>query len=142
MIIDVDKPFPEEWKDKKSISVEEYREFLSVKPKQSKYKARKVMVDGILFDSQKEANRYCELSWMKNNGILEDFELQPVFILQEKFKKDGVTHRQIKYIADFKVIYPDGRVEVEDVKGYQTTDFKIKRKMFEVKFPELTLKLL
>ena len=54
------------------------------------------------------------------------------------FKKDGKTIREISYIADF-VYEQGGKIIVEDVKGMQTKEFKLKRKMFEYQFPELTL---
>ena len=105
----------------------------------------KVEIDGIKFMSPGEAERYLELQIRQMKG--ENFELflQPKFELQPKFRKNGVLIRPIAYIADFKIIHGDGRVEIEDVKGwggYTTPDFKLKRKMFEFKYPELSLILL
>ena len=51
------------------------------------------------------------------------------------------TVRPITYRADFRVTYVDGHQEIEDVKGMETEIFKIKRKMFEYKYPNLTLKV-
>ena len=113
------------------------KNFLKGKP--SKYRARKTEVDGIKFASQKEANYYCELKIRKRAGEIRDFELQPVFILQPAFEKNGQKYREIKYIADFKVIYTDGRVEIIDTKGYLTKDFLLKRKLFEYRYPALEL---
>ena len=67
-------------------------------------------------------------------------QLQPRFLLQESFKKNGKTFRKIEYIADF-MYEEDGKVIVEDVKGMKTDVFKLKRKLFEYKYPDLTLKL-
>jgi hypothetical protein len=39
------------------------------------------------------------------------------------------------YIADFKVYLNDGSIQIIDVKGFETPDFKIKRKLFEAKYP-------
>ena len=45
--------------------------------KVSKYRNRKTLVDGIQFDSQKEANRYQELILMERAGLIRSIELQP-----------------------------------------------------------------
>lgn len=106
----------------------------------AKYKAKKATVDGIEFDSKAEAKYYLYLKELEEKGEIISFHLQPEFVLQEAFEKDGKKFREIKYIADFKVHYKDGTVEVIDVKGYETPDFKIKRKLFEKKYPyNLTL---
>lgn len=107
----------------------------------AKYGNKKVEVDGITFDSKIEARYYQYLKQLKKQGIVKDFELQPKFILLERFKKNGKTFRSIEYIADFKVEYPNGYVEVVDIKGMETKDFKIKRKLFEYRYPA-TLKVL
>lgn len=73
---------------------------------------------------------------------MTDIQLQPSFLLQEKFRKNGKLYREITYKADFKVTYADGHVEIIDVKGMVTKDFAIKRKVFEYKYPELRLLLM
>ena len=100
----------------------------------SKYKSKKVTVDGIEFHSKAEAKYYEQLKWMKANKQIKDFELQPRYLLQESFKKNGKTFRKIEYIADFKVIKPDGSIEVIDIKGQPNETFPIKRKLFERKY--------
>lgn len=107
-----------------------------------KYKAKKTEEDGILFDSKLEANRYLYWKEQKKLGLIKDFEMQKVFILQEGFKKNGKTHRPITYVCDFYIIYNNGRVEVEDTKGQLTEVFRIKHKMFEYRYPEYVLKLI
>lgn len=112
--------------------------------KQSKYKNKKVSVNGKVFDSKKEANRYCELIQMQQAGLIKDLETQKKFILLDTFKKNGKTYRQISYYADF--VYFDiyaKKTIVEDVKAskYFTTDvYKLKKKLFEYKYPDLTIK--
>ena len=64
--------------------------------------------------------------------------LQPKYLLQEPFTKKGKKYRAIHYIADFEYIL-DGEMVVQDVKGMKTDVFKIKHKMFEYNYPELTL---
>ncbi|NLZ69228.1 MAG: DUF1064 domain-containing protein, partial [Spirochaetales bacterium] len=105
------------------------------KPKKSKYNNKITYVDGIRFDSKREADYYKELLLLKRSGEVKEIELQPKFTLLEAFRKNGVAHRSITYKADFKVTYKDNRVEIIDVKGVETQAFKIKRKLFEHRFP-------
>ena len=96
-----------------------------------KYSNKKTISDGIKFDSRAEARRYKELVLAQKAGIIRDLELQPEFLLQDKFKYNGKTERAVKYIADFKYFdVSKGVYVVEDVKGVQTEVFKIKRKLF------------
>ena len=46
---------------------------------------------------------------------------------------DGIG-RAVTYRADFEVYYTDGRVEVVDIKGFPTPEFKIKAKMFMFRY--------
>lgn len=106
----------------------------------SKYKNNKVIVDGITFDSQLEANRYCELKLLYKAGEISQLRLQPEFELIPAFKKNGKSFRKTIYRADF--MYLDnrsGKYIVEDTKGFKTDVYKIKRKLFEFKFPDLTI---
>ena len=103
----------------------------------SKYNARKTIIDGIKFDSKKEARRYKELKLLEKAGEIKDLQLQPRFTLQEKFKYQGKTERKIEYIADFQ--YEDirtGQMIVEDTKGYRTDVYKLKRKLFLKRYSE------
>jgi hypothetical protein len=98
--------------------------------------------EGIKFDSMAEAEYYLLQRMRLRQGIIKGLELQPKFTLQEKLIKDGVTHRAITYIADFKIFNNDGTVWIVDIKGFETKDFRLKRKLFEAKYPELTLRLI
>ena len=106
----------------------------------SKYGNKKVLIDGIKFDSMAEGRRYKELKLMQRAGIIKELELQPRFLLQESFKKNGKTYRKIEYSADFRYI-ENGKIIVEDVKGKETEVFKLKHKLFEYKYKDLELKL-
>jgi hypothetical protein len=102
----------------------------------------KIEIDGIKFASPGEAERYLELCIRVLNGENIEFFLQEKFEIQPKFRKHGVLFRPIAYIADFKVIHGDGHIDIEDVKGwggYTTDIYKIKRKLFEYRYPDLTL---
>lgn len=90
----------------------------------SKYGARKTIIDGITFDSKKEAARYKELKLMERGGLIQGLVLQQAFELVPKQPGE----RAVKYIADF-VYWEDGKPVVEDVKGKRTRDYIIKRKL-------------
>lgn len=106
----------------------------------SKYHSKKVIVDGIEFMSKKEAERYYELKLLEMAGAIKDLKLQQQFVLQPPFKKNGKTIRAITYIADFTYFDLERmRNVVEDVKGYKTDVYTLKKKMFEYKYPDLTI---
>ena len=106
----------------------------------TKYKNKKVVIDGYKFDSKKEAIRYEQLKLLKKARLIKNLELQKTFELQPSFKKNGKTYRKITYKADF--YYYDNQLKkyvVEDTKGFRTETYKIKKKMFEYVYPELEL---
>ena len=103
------------------------------KQMRNKYRAKKTTIDGITFDSRKEAMRYQELKLLEKAKVIKDLKLQPKFELQESFRREGETYRAITYIADFMYIdCATGKTVVEDVKskGTVTQVYQIKKKMF------------
>lgn len=108
----------------------------------SKYGAKKTVIDEITFDSKAESQFYMHLKQLQSAGVVSGFEMQVPFILQEGFDhptrkiKSGKPSRvpAIKYVTDFVVTYADGSEKVIDVKGVQTTDFKLKARMFVKKY--------
>lgn len=106
----------------------------------SKYFNQKTTIDGYKFDSKAEGRRYKELKILEKTGIIKNLELQPRYLLQNSFKKGKKTHRKIEYVADFRYI-EKGKIVVEDVKGKETDVFKIKRKLFEYKYPDIIFKI-
>lgn len=103
--------------------------------KKSKYGNKKVLIDGIKFDSKKEANRYLELQLMEDTDYITDLELQKKFELIPSYEINGRKIRAMNYMCDF--YYFDlmtGKYIVEDVKGYRTEIYKLKKKMFEYKY--------
>lgn len=92
----------------------------------SKYHAEKVTINGIRFDSKKEANRYRQLRIMERAGTISGLQLQVPFVLIPK----NSNGREIRYIADF-VYTQDGQQVVEDVKGFKTAVYKLKRRMMK-----------
>lgn len=94
----------------------------------NKYNAKKTEIDGIQFDSAKEAKRYIKLRDMEKAGKIQGLRLQVPFELLPSFECDGVKYRGMKYIADF-VYYRDGVRVVEDVKGVKTPEYRMKKKL-------------
>lgn len=95
----------------------------------AKYGNRKVIRDGIEFDSVKECQRYCELKLMQRAGLISDLQMQVSFELIPSQRIAGkVVERACSYIADF-VYQQDGQKVVEDTKGFKTPEYIIKRKL-------------
>lgn len=99
------------------------------------HRAKTTTVDGIKFASLGEARRYQELKLLKQAHIIKDFNIQPEFELIPTYKDEyGKTVRKKKYVGDFLVYYPDGRIVCEDVKGdILTPEFKVKWDLFGFK---------
>ena len=105
-------------------SVEDYKNYTDRNYKKAKYRANKTSVDGHTFDSQKEAEYYCELKNRLKANDIKGFCLQPTFILAAG----------LKYKADFIVFHKDNSTEVIDVKRFKTKEYIAKKKVFEDKF--------
>ena len=110
----------------------------------SKYHAKKTAIDGITFDSRKEAGRYRELKLLERAGEISELELQKRYELipalyetYERYGKRGqrlqdgrrCVQKAVVYVADF--CYKDkwGNEIVEDAKGVRTKEYVIKRKL-------------
>ena len=100
--------------------------------KYNKYNPKKTEFMGYKFDSKWEAERYGQLASMQMAGVVEDLERQV------KFDIIVNDHKICKYIADFVYILTHENVKkekiIEDAKGVQTTDFKIKKKLMKAVF--------
>ena len=109
----------------------------------NKYGSRKIIKDGLTFDSRKEYRRYCELRLLEKAGQITNLKLQVPFELLpaqcETFERYGKKGQRLKdgqrciekavvYRADF-VYQENGKIVVEDTKGFKTKDYILKRKM-------------
>lgn len=107
----------------------------------SKYRAKKVVVDGITFDSKKEGMYYLKLKEMEKKGEISNLRLQVPYELLPALYHDEVVHlktkdkvvrklvqRAVHYVADF-VYEKDGKDIVVDTKGMRLSDYKLKKKM-------------
>lgn len=97
-----------------------------------KYRNTPTTIDGIRFDSKAEASRYSELKNIKATGKILWFTRQPSFLLP-----GGVRYR-----PDFMVCDCTGILWVEDVKGVETTEFQIKKKLWEETYPGFELRVI
>lgn len=88
----------------------------------SKYSAKPTIVDGIRFASKAEARRFCELKALEQGRVIEGLELQPRFPL--------IVNSSLvcTYVGDFRYM-EKGKSVVEDVKGFRTPEYAIKRKL-------------
>ena len=123
----------------------------------SKYKAVKTTIDGITFDSKKEAKRYTELKLLEKAGHITHLELQPEYQITINGAKI------CKYKADFRYFtvrqenneqYYNSKGEwqtptmtgdkegqiVEDVKGFKTPIYRLKKKLVEASYPGTQIK--
>ena len=99
----------------------------------NKYHNKKIVVNGKKFDSKKEAERYKVLKMLENANIISNLSMQVPFELVPRQKNE----RAVKYIADFMYVETaTGKIIVEDVKGYRTDVYKIKRKLFKWRYPD------
>ena len=115
-------------------------------PRRSKYGAKKINIDGEIFDSKREAKRWQELKLREDLGLISDLRRQVKYVLvpaqrepdtvgaRGGIHRGKLIEREVSYYADF--VYTDsktGELVVEDVKGYKGGGayelFKIKRKM-------------
>ena len=95
----------------------------------NKYHAKKCECDGEVFDSLKEMHRYQVLKLLEKKGEIQNLQRQVKYILIPSQRIDGkVVERECSYVADY-VYEENGQTVVEDVKGFRTDAYRIKRKM-------------
>ena len=100
---------------------------LTSAPKQSKYRNVKTEYNGKVYDSKLEAAAAAHLDNLIRQGYVRFWRGQV------QFRLPG----DLVYVADFHVVYEKGASRVIDMKGFQTKEFKIKRKLFELDFGPL-----
>ena len=120
-----------------------------------KYHNRKIEINGIRFDSRKEAKRYVQLMHAMRVGAIRDLRLQVDFTIQEAYTDwHGKRIRAIRYRADFaynltgllpfgisaedrdvwsRYIMSGTETVIEDVKGVKTQAYKMKEKLMAKK---------
>jgi len=99
----------------------------------NKYHAKKTVYDGITFDYKKEADRYAELKLLERGHVITDLRRQVCYIIAPACTVDGVKFSTEYYIADF-VYHKGGKLVVEDVNGYRTNEYKLKRHLMALNY--------
>lgn len=95
----------------------------------SKYHSVKITYDGITFDSKKEYFRYLELKALEKGRVISDLRMQVKHTLIPPQRDENGKHIfPVYYYADFEYVQ-DGKKVVEDVKGFKTKDYIIKKKL-------------
>jgi len=102
--------------------------------KPSKFKNIKVRTKAGKFDSKRELKEYERLLALKKIGVVKSIERQVRFLLLDTARSQTTTYRKRFYIADFVVVYDDGRKEIIDVKGFRTEMYRIKKHLFFIKY--------
>ena len=92
-------------------------------PRINKYRNSITEVDGIKFHSKLESTRYLQLKLLKAAGMITEFYIQQTYCLEVN------GHHICRYIADFAVEWKNGHTTVEDTKGVETPEFRIKKKL-------------
>lgn len=113
-----------------NLSLQEYRDTLPKFSQRSKYGNKRTTVDGIKFDSKKEADRYGSLKLLERHGAISNLELQPEYHFRHKGKL------LMTYRPDFRYV-EDGALVIEDVKSEGTRGnrvYAIKKKAMLIWF--------
>ena len=102
----------------------------------TKYKAIRTELNGITFASKREAARYVELLLMERQGVIDRLELQPSY-------ECTVQGRNVcRYVADFRYFCrARNRWVTEDIKGFETPVFKLKKKLVEALYYPLKIEV-
>lgn len=105
----------------------------------TKYHSRKTEVNGILFDSKLEAERYQQLMLLQKAGEITGLQLQVEFQIFKGYVNPdtGEKTKSVTYVADFVYIEVNSnRMIVEDTKGIETADFRLKWKLVQSYYPQ------
>jgi len=96
----------------------------------SKYRNRKVAVDDLAFDSEAEHRRWHVLLVLQRAGEITELQRQVRYeLIPAQVGPGGRKQRATAYIADCVYRTKDGKVVVEDVKGFRTDAYRLKKKL-------------
>lgn len=90
-----------------------------------KFNAKPTVTDGIKFGSKLEAKYYNIIKAKRESGEVL------FFLRQIPFHLPG----NVVYRADFMLFFSDGSVEIWEIKGFPTPEWKIKKKLVESLYP-------
>lgn len=104
-----------------------------------KYNNEKTTIDGITFDSKIESERYKQLMLLERAGEIQALRLQPEFQILQGWVdcETGEKTRSRFYVGDFMYIDKNAeRIIVEDVKGMETAEFRLKWDLVRSQYPQ------
>ena len=121
----------------------EWAQVVAAQKKGNKYHAEAFTdAEGVRWHSRDEFERWGLLKTMLWAGLIRDLRRQVSYVLQPAFR-DARGHRvrAISLVVDFEYLDADGRLVVEDFKGFETATWKMKQKMFRAKYPDIELRV-
>lgn len=98
----------------------------SLKAPANKYHAKSSFYNGFSYDSIFEANYAMQLDWRKKAGDITDWERQ--FSIRIEINGEHILTTRV----DFRIHHNDGSYELAETKGFETPDYKIKKRLIEV----------
>ena len=113
-------------KNKKTINTidKESNAVKNAKEGHAKYRNKRTVYNGVTYDSKHEANYAFILDEQLKAGEILWWCRQPEFILSGG----------IKYRPDFIICWAGGEVDVIDVKGFKTKEYKLKKRLVESQY--------
>jgi len=101
--------------------------------RRSKFNAQPQVVDGIKFDSKREAKRWQDLNNLQRAGLISNLERQVTYILAPSVKIDGEDRARpaLRFKADFRYVDELGATIVDDCKGMPDTAFRIRQHLMK-----------
>jgi hypothetical protein len=124
------------------MSISDYKKLINNRTKKNKYNNRRATVDGIDFDSIKEANYYSNLKLLKRSKSILDFERQVPIELIPSYIHKGKKIQAMKYYCDFKIYHNDGSIEYIDVKSAKSNldpVYKLKIKLLHYLYRDIEI---
>lgn len=98
-----------------------------------KYRNKPVVVDGVKYDSMREYKRWSALCGYEQAGLITELERQVTYVLAPAVKLHGEPRKKpaLRYVADFRYLDENGQTVVEDAKGHETKEFRVKRHLMK-----------
>ena len=99
--------------------------------KKNKFGAVRTLAnDGIKRDSKFEASIANELLIRKQAKDIVDYESQYIVVI-DIYNKDGKKVHEVSHKVDFRILHKDGSYELLEAKGFETADYRFRRKLLE-----------
>jgi hypothetical protein len=125
-----------------TMTLEQYKNLRSGRRKRNKFGARKTMYKGVRYDSKMEAAYAAELDKQLKYGNILSVERQPHFeILKSGLTEWGMSYNNVIYTPDFLVYYANGNRAAIEVKGKETRDYLVRKKLFYAAYPQIPLRV-